>query len=213
MFNRYTSFEYKKYAKTQVLWDRRYNWTVSLVVLFLAFLLWNTESGSGRTFGNYLWVVLLVVILAIIPIAVGKLIIRSKKDDAVSAALAAERNELISKAGNMNGESMKDINAKGHVVMAGAGAVVIVGSTVAESFNKMKNDDPELAASIQKISGMVEKSGNVEAGKAWARFLKELSGEKDQSVLSALWDNVVKLVPNVATLTESAAKIVSVIAP
>jgi hypothetical protein len=34
-----------------------------------------------------------------------------------------------------------------------------------------------------------------------------VTGERDKTVLSALWDRVVKLVPDIATLAESAAKI------
>jgi len=101
---------------------------------------------------------------------------------------------------------------QGNTVTAGDGAVVVIGAEVVNSFNAIKKDDPQLAAAINTISGEVERAGNKEAGQAWARFLKELTGERDKSVLSALWDKVVKLVPDVATLVESAAKITGLFA-
>ena len=40
------------------------------------------------------------------------------------------------------------------------------------------------------------------------RFVKETVGERDKTVLSALWDKVLKLLPDVTKLVESTAKIV-----
>jgi hypothetical protein len=105
-----------------------------------------------------------------------------------------------------------ELKAEGHVVMAGEGAVVIIDSTVTNSFNAIKRDDPVLADALQTVTGAIEKSGNKDAGQAWARFMKELSGERDKSVLSSLWDRVVKLVPDIASLVESAAKIMTLFA-
>ena len=73
--------------------------------------------------------------------------------------------------------------------------------------NAIKHDDPALAEALATISGAVERSGNKEAGQAWASFMKQVTGERDKTVFSALWDRVVKLVPDIATLAESAAKI------
>ena len=96
--------------------------------------------------------------------------------------------------------------------MAGAGAVVIIGSDISNSFNTIKKDDPALADALQTISAAVEKSGNKDAGQAWERFMKQVAGERDKTVLSALWDRVVKLVPDVTTLVESVAKIATLFA-
>jgi hypothetical protein len=75
-----------------------------------------------------------------------------------------------------------------------------------------KNNDPALADALQTISGAVEKSGNAEAGEAWKRFMKQAMGERDKTILSALWDRVVKLVPDVTKLVESVAKIATLFA-
>jgi hypothetical protein len=37
--------------------------------------------------------------------------------------------------------------------------------------------------------------------------MKQVTGERDKTVLSALWDRVVKLVPDITNLVESVAKI------
>ena len=136
-----------------------------------------------------------------------------RRDGAVDDALLKERDSLHAQVAEMENnirtvaDRVRDIKAKGHVVMAGDGTTVIIGSDVSNSFNLVRNNDPALADALQTISGAVERSGNKEAGLAWERFMKQAVGERDKTVLSALWDRVVKLVPDVTKLVESVAKI------
>jgi hypothetical protein len=109
-------------------------------------------------------------------------------------------------------DRVRDIKATGHVVMAGDGTTVIIGSDISHSYNVVRNNDPALADALQTISGAVENLGNKEAGLAWERFVKQAVGERDKTVLSALWDKVVKLVPDVIKLVESVAKIATLFA-
>ena len=125
-----------------------------------------------------------------------------KERDALHTQVANMENDIKSVANRVG-----DIKATGHVVMAGDGTTVIIGSDISNSFNVIRNNDPALADALQTISGAVEKSGNKEAGLAWERFMKQAVGERDKTVLSALWDRVVKLVPDVTKLVESVAKI------
>ena len=134
-------------------------------------------------------------------------------DASVHEAIAKEREALQERVTTMSSDlqglaaRIKDIKAKGQTVMVGNGSTVIIGSEVSHSFNIIKSDDPALADALQTITGAVEKSGNREAGQAWERFMKQAMGEKDKTILSALWDRVVKLVPDIASLAESVAKI------
>jgi hypothetical protein len=130
-----------------------------------------------------------------------------KERDALHTQVAKMENDIKSVA-----DRVRDIKATGHVVMAGDGTTVIIGSDVSNSFNVVRNNDPALADALQTISGAVEKSGNKEAGLAWERFIKQAVGERDKTVLSALWDRVVKLVPDVTKLVESVAKIAALFA-
>jgi hypothetical protein len=135
------------------------------------------------------------------------------RDGAVDDALVKERDALSTQVAKMQNDikrvaaKIKDIKAKGYVVMAEAGAIVNVNSVVSNSFNDIKHDDPALAEALATIAGAVEQSGNKEAGQAWDSFMKQVAGERDKTILSALWDKVVKLVPDIASLAESAAKI------
>jgi hypothetical protein len=135
------------------------------------------------------------------------------RDGAVDDALVKERDALNTQVAKMQNDikrvaaKIKDIKAKGNVVMAGAGAIVNVDSVVSNSFNAIQHDDPALAEALATIAGAVEQSGNKEAGQAWDSFMKQVAGERDKTILSALWDKVVKLVPDIASLAESAAKI------
>jgi hypothetical protein len=139
-------------------------------------------------------------------------------DGSVDDALRQERDALHTQVAKMENDiksvadRVRDIKAAGHVVMAGDGTTVIIGSDISNSFNVVRKDDPALFDALQTISGAVEKSGNKDAGLAWERFMKQAVGERDKTVLSALWDRVVKLVPDVAKLVESVAKIAGLFA-
>ena len=139
-------------------------------------------------------------------------------DGLVDDALVKERDALQTQVAKMENDiksvatRIEDIKAQGHVVMAGAGSVVVIGSDISNSFNVVKKEDPALAEALQTISGAVDKSGNKAAGEAWARFMKQAVGERDKTVLSALWDRVVKLVPDITKLVESVAKIATLFA-
>jgi len=134
-------------------------------------------------------------------------------DYLVDEALRKERDALQTKVAKMQDDiesvaaKMKDIKAKGSVVVTGGGNIVNINSAISDSFNTIEHNDPALAEALKTISGAVERSGNKEAGQAWASFMKQMTGERDKTVLSALWDKVVKLVPDIASLAESAAKI------
>ena len=130
-----------------------------------------------------------------------------KERDALHTQVAKMENDIKSVA-----DRVRDIKAAGLTVTAGDGTTVIIGSDVSNSFNVVRNNDPALADALQTISGAVEKSGNKEAGEAWARFMKQAVGERDKTILSALWDRVVKLVPDVSKLVESVAKIAALFA-
>src|SRR5262249_34513529 len=94
-------------------------------------------------------------------------------DYLVDNALLKERDALHTQVAKMEddiksvADRVRDIKATGHVVMAGDGTTVIIGSDVSNSFNVVRKDDPALADALQTISGAVEKSGNKEAGEAW----------------------------------------------
>jgi hypothetical protein len=142
----------------------------------------------------------------------------ARLDALVDDALVKERDALHTQVVKMESDiksvadRVRDIKAAGHVVMAGDGTTVIIGSDISNSFNIVRNNDPALADALQTISGAVEKAGNKEAGLAWERFMKQAVGERDKTVLSALWDRVVKLVPDVTKLVESVAKIATLFA-
>jgi len=135
------------------------------------------------------------------------------RDGSVDEAVVKERDALHTQVMNMENDiksvadRVSDIKATGNVVMAGSGNTVIIGSDISNSFNVVRKDDPALADALQTITGVVEKSDNKEAGLVWQRFMKQATGERDKTTLSALWDKVVKLVPDITTMVESVAKI------
>jgi hypothetical protein len=209
----YSVPEYRKYAPKEF---RRFRIIgvcfACFVIAVIGFLVIELQERSPQSAG------LFVIICAALFFS-GKIIygiMSTTLDSVVGEALMEERAAIRDGMSNANSginimkDEIKSIKSKGHVVMAGDGAIVVIDSAVSNSFNHIRDADPVLAEALETVSGIVENSGNKEAGQAWARFLKELSTDKDKSVLSALWEKIVKLVPDVAKLVESAAKIVSV---
>jgi hypothetical protein len=213
---RHTKEEYEKYAPTEY---RRIEIILKAAVYVavpfagIAIYAWFNEGNVSEVFFWVLGILLLLIIVAGILIQGMSGIMDISVDDAI----AKEREVLHTKVSQMQNDiksieaRVRDIKAKGHVVMAGAGSTVIIGSDISNSFNDMKKEDPVLAEAMATIAGAIEKSGNKDAGLAWTRFTKEVLGERDKTILSALWDKVVKHVPEIVNLVESAAKIATLV--
>ena len=220
---RHTDEEYKRYAPNEC---RRAGTVLNLTLFFfltfvggIAVLIVLDYAGfaSDEVSPWVGWSVLISFVIGTIGIIAYQSMLAGL-DFSVDNALLKERDALHAQVEKMENDiksvvdRVRDIKATGHVVMAGKGAIVTIGSDVSNSFNVVRNTDPALADALQTISGAVEKSGNKEAGLAWGRFVKEAVGEQDKTILSALWDRVVKLVPDVTKLVESIAKIATLFA-
>jgi hypothetical protein len=208
--DRYSVREYQEYAPDEYRTLVLIRWVGGGIVVVL--FLFAIASGAGASGPGVGGAIGLYFVFGI-PFAIIHYFAQRSADDQVANALMSERNTMraevqtVSKDLKDIAERVGNIHSAGHVVMAGKGAVVLIDSQVSDSFNTMKSEDPILADAIQTITGAIEKSGNKEAGQAWSRFLKEMSGERDKSVMHALWDRVVSLVPDVAKLIESVTKL------
>ena len=221
---RHTEEEYQRYAPNE---NRRVGIVLNAALFFLlacigglAIVIGMLSAGVADDDIVLTWVVRGVVLSFVISM-IGMMAYQAMlagRDGSVDDALQKERDALHTQVAKMENDiksvadRIRDIKATGHVVMAGDGTTVIIGSDISNSFNVVRKDDPALADALQTISGAVEKSGNKDAGLAWERFMKQAVGERDKTVLSALWDRVVKLVPDVTKLVESVAKIAGLFA-
>ena len=123
-------------------------------------------------------------------------------------------------------EYLKKISEHGNRIIAvGPGGVFVGGnntsspittntfySSVGESYNKNKNDAPAIADAVKNIAAVIDMRKDDhgdEAKEYYELLLKEMDGGKNKRALSAFWDKIVKLVPDVATLAESCAKLTS----
>jgi hypothetical protein len=91
-------------------------------------------------------------------------------------------------------------------IVAGNQSIIITNSTVRD-IKYTVHTEPSLKTAIDAIAATIRSSGNVEAAKSWELFQKELQGKKSKSKLAALWHHIVKLVPDISKLAESAAAI------
>jgi len=221
---RHTEEEYQRYAPNE---NRRVGIVLNAALFFLAawigglaIVIGLLSAGVGDDDVLLTWVVRGVAFSFVMSM-IGMIAYQAMlagRDGSVDEALQKERDALHTQVAKMENDiksvadRVRDIKAAGHVVMAGDGTTVIIGSDISNSFNVVRKDDPALADALQTISGAVEKSGNKDAGLAWERFMKQAVGERDKTVLSALWDRVVKLVPDVTKLVESVAKIAGLFA-
>jgi hypothetical protein len=219
---RHTEEEYQRYTPNQY---KRAGTALKLALWFLlafvfaiAFVIVLANAGVAADDAPWVsWILIFTFVAMIIAFSAYQVMLAGL-DGLVDDALLKERDALHNQVAKMENDiksvadRVRDIKAAGHVVMAGAGSTVVIDSGISNSFNVVKNNDPALADALQTISGAVEKSGNAEAGEAWKRFMKQAMGERDKTILSALWDRVVKLVPDVTKLVESVAKIATLFA-
>ena len=223
---RHTEEEYEKYAPREY---RRFGAFSKVPLLtFVAGLVYaaliiafvpnkDHTNGSDESWFTYIMIwsagfaVFIVPTVAITAHQVMSYNLDSLVDNAIMKEGTALQTTVVKMQKDMKSMAarIKDIKATGHVVMAGAGATVVISSDISNAFNSIKNNDPGLADALQTITGAVEKSNNKNAGETWTRFMKQATGERDKTILSALWDRVVKLVPEVTSLVESVAKISS----
>jgi len=209
---RHTHEEWERYAPTQY---RRFDIVLRILRPFLLIFAIGLAYAIGKGDDTPSWIGWSLASIAIAFVIVGLVLpgLSMQLDYLVDDALRKERDALQTKVAKMQDDiesvaaKMKDIKAKGSVVVTGGGNIVNINSAISDSFNTIEHDDPGLAEALKTISGAVERSGNKEAGQAWTSFMKQVTGERDKTVLSALWDRVVKLVPDIATLAESVAKI------
>jgi hypothetical protein len=220
---RHTDEEYKRYAPNEY---RRAGTVLNLTLFFFLTFVGGVAVVIGLAYAGFApddvpplvgWSLVFSFVISTIGFIAYQVMLAGL-DGVVDDALLKERDALQTQVAKMENDiksvadRVRDIKATGHVVMAGDGTTVIIGSDVSNSFNVVRNTDPALADALQTISGAVEKSGNKDAGQAWERFMKQALGERDKTVLSALWDRVVKLVPDVTKLVESVAKIATLFA-
>jgi hypothetical protein len=221
---RHTEEEYQRYAPNE---NRRVGIVLNAALFFLLALIGGFVIVIGLLSAGvadddiFLTWIVRGVVFSFVMSMIGMIAYQAMlagRDGSVDDALQKERDALHTQVAKMENDiksvadRVRDIKATGHVVMAGDGTTVIIGSDISNSFNVVRKDDPALADALQTISGAVEKSGNKDAGLAWERFMKQAVGERDKTVLSALWDRVVKLVPDVTKLVESVAKIAGLFA-
>lgn len=100
-------------------------------------------------------------------------------------------------------KKISEIEARGlgDTIIAHAGATVVNRSIVVNSFNALKDSEPELADALKVLAGFVENSKNSEAAEALGN-LTEAIGKSDRkpSQVRAYWNELVRILPGVTAL-------------
>ena len=96
----------------------------------------------------------------------------------------------------------------------GAGTTIINKSLVENSFNKVEREYGEdTKKALEQISQFIEKSNNPAAGALFNSFNQELSKpQHEKSTLKGIWDGIEKVLPSIATIAGTVAKITSLFA-
>jgi hypothetical protein len=86
-------------------------------------------------------------------------------------------------------------------------------STFKEAFNSVKtNYSEECAQALEIVKSLIEKSGNEEAGELFDSFNEEIKKETPKkSVLTSLWDGLIKIVPMITQTAGLVDKIMRLI--
>jgi hypothetical protein len=86
-------------------------------------------------------------------------------------------------------------------------ATSIDRSSLIDSMNSINHEDASLADSLQVLAGIVHNSNDPQAIDTLNEFNKKIAQGESKTTLRALWDRIVKLVPDVATIGEAALRI------
>jgi hypothetical protein len=97
--------------------------------------------------------------------------------------------------------------AAGDLIILGEGATYIVGSTIKDSFNVLKNDSPELANALAIIAGYIEGNKINGASEAYDNLADAVTKKDRPSRIRAFWNDLVQISPEIATLATAAASI------
>jgi len=86
-------------------------------------------------------------------------------------------------------------------------ATVVNGSSLVDSMNSIKHEDASLADSLQVLAGVVQHSNDPKAIDTLNEFNKKIAQRESKITLRALWHELVKLAPDVATIGEATLRI------
>ncbi|WP_139167887.1 hypothetical protein [Bauldia litoralis] len=88
---------------------------------------------------------------------------------------------------------------------------IIVGSHVEGAFNKFSSKgDEERSRALSEIAAAVMQTDSQEAGEIFGEFTKEIDSDSPRKgILQTYWDGLVKIVPEIAKLSEAASKIIA----
>lgn len=95
----------------------------------------------------------------------------------------------------------------GNSIVLGAGAIYINQSTVTNSFNSLNKTAPELADALVSIAGFIEQKKAAGASEAYDNLAEAVNNKDKPSKIRAFWNELVKIVPDVAKLATAAAAI------
>jgi hypothetical protein len=89
-------------------------------------------------------------------------------------------------------------------------ATIINKSNIRQAINKLKSErDEEFGEALLKVGEFIERSRNVSAGALLDKFNEELStnSQPDKSNLKHYWSSIASILPTIAQISESVAKI------
>lgn len=89
------------------------------------------------------------------------------------------------------------------------GSTIVNRSMIEKSFNKVQSGfDESTALALVQVAEHIARSGNKEAAEMFSAFNEELQkDEPKKPVLRSLWDGMVRVLPDLATLADAASKI------
>jgi hypothetical protein len=87
-------------------------------------------------------------------------------------------------------------------------STIVDRSTLVESMNSIKHVDSSLADSLQVLAGVVQNSNDTRAIETLNEFNRKIAQRENKITLRALWEQLVKLVPDVATIGEATLRII-----
>lgn len=194
-----------------------------IVLVFMSFA--SASSYQGPPVGNVVILLLVVLPLAIWSnymieahksnVASGQMAERHQiRDDASASARSAR--ELESQFEELK-SAMKEIERNatrvGNIVINGANAAIVIGSGTINIVRSTAASNPQLAEAMKVVVGLIESERNEKAGALFDQFAAEAAKESpNKTLLSALWDGLVAVMPTIKSMADVAGTIAKLFA-
>jgi hypothetical protein len=183
---------------------------VAMIVGMPLLILFSSNAGPNAPPIGIAFIVPIIGLVFVVAHAIASLFVNSKSIvDTYADSIIRRRLELEKMTRDIN-HTINEAEALklGDTIIAHPGATIINRSTVINSNIKNQTKNPEIATALKMLAGYVEHSKSQDAADSLQNLTEEIDQKKrSPSKIRAYWNELVRVLPAVASLGTAAAAI------